>query len=96
MQILNQMADRMFPGKYQSAFAVQVTWQISYTQQFTITFADSHLAQREMHSTAGQYSASRSRAIHAGIHVKATSMVAGVGRAHRYAGSISRDGVGRS
>ena len=28
-QILNQMADRMFPGKYQSDFAVQVTSQIT-------------------------------------------------------------------
>jgi hypothetical protein len=27
-QILNQMADRMFPGKYQSDFAVQVTSQV--------------------------------------------------------------------
>ena len=39
-QILNQMADRMFPGKYQSDFAVQVTSQISGAQQFTINFTD--------------------------------------------------------
>ena len=39
-QILNQMADRMFPGKYQSNFAVQVTSQISGAQQFAINFTD--------------------------------------------------------
>ena len=32
-QVLNQMADRMFPGKYQSDFAVQVTSQIPDAQQ---------------------------------------------------------------
>ncbi|MES1992137.1 MAG: DEAD/DEAH box helicase family protein [Pseudomonadota bacterium] len=42
-QILNQMADRMFPGKYQSDFAVQVTSQIQDAQQFTINFANNNL-----------------------------------------------------
>jgi type I restriction enzyme R subunit len=42
-QILNQMADRMFPGKYQSDFAVQVTSQIPDTQQFTINFSNNNL-----------------------------------------------------
>ncbi|MFC2018728.1 DEAD/DEAH box helicase family protein [Chloroflexota bacterium] len=42
-QILNQMADRMFPDKYQSDFAVQVTSQISDAQQFTINFANNNL-----------------------------------------------------
>ncbi len=42
-QILNQMADRMFPGKYQSDFAVQVTSQISDAQQFTINFSNNKL-----------------------------------------------------
>jgi type I restriction enzyme R subunit len=42
-QILNQMADRMFPGKYQSDFAVQVTSQIPGAQQFTINFANNNL-----------------------------------------------------
>jgi type I restriction enzyme, R subunit len=41
--ILNQMADRMFPGKYQSDFAVQVTSQISDAQQFTINFSNNNL-----------------------------------------------------
>ena len=42
-QILNKMADRMFPGKYQSDFAVQVTSQISDAQQFTINFTNNNL-----------------------------------------------------
>ena len=42
-QTLNQMADRMFPGKYQSDFAVQVTSQIPDAQQFTINFANNNL-----------------------------------------------------
>ncbi len=42
-QILNQMADRMFPGKYQSDFAVQVTSQIPDAQQFTINFSNNNL-----------------------------------------------------
>jgi type I restriction enzyme, R subunit len=42
-QILNKMADRMFPSKYQSDFAVQVTSQIPDAQQFTINFANNNL-----------------------------------------------------
>ena len=42
-QILNQMTERMFPGKYQSDFAVQVTSQIPDAQQFTINFANNNL-----------------------------------------------------
>jgi type I restriction enzyme R subunit len=42
-QILNQMADKMFPGKYQSDFAAQVTSQISDAQQFTINFTNNNL-----------------------------------------------------
>lgn len=42
-QVLNQMADRMFPGKYQSDFAVQVTSSIPEAQQFTINFANNNL-----------------------------------------------------
>lgn len=42
-QILNQMADRIFPDKYQSDFAVQVTSQIPDAQQFTINFANNNL-----------------------------------------------------
>ena len=43
VQILNQMADRMFPGKYQSDFAVQVTSQIPDAQQFSINFTNNNL-----------------------------------------------------
>ena len=42
-QIFNQIADRMFPGKYQSDFAVQVTSQIADAQTFTINFANNNL-----------------------------------------------------
>jgi len=42
-QILNQMADRMFPGRYQSDFAVQVTSSVPDAQQFTINFANNVL-----------------------------------------------------
>jgi type I restriction enzyme, R subunit len=42
-QTLNQMADRMFPGKYQSDFAVQVTSQIPDAQQMTINFTNNNL-----------------------------------------------------
>ena len=43
MQILNQIADKMFPGKYQSDFAAQVTSHITGAQQFTINFANNNL-----------------------------------------------------
>ena len=42
-QTLNLMADKMFPGKYQSDFAVQVTSQITDAQQFTINFTNNNL-----------------------------------------------------
>jgi len=42
-QILNQMADRMYPGKYQSDFAVQVTSQVPDAQQFSVNFANNNL-----------------------------------------------------
>ncbi|MCG6536676.1 MAG: DEAD/DEAH box helicase family protein, partial [Syntrophales bacterium LBB04] len=42
-QILNLMADRLFPGRYQSDLAVQVTSQIPNAQQFTIDFANNKL-----------------------------------------------------
>ncbi|MGB3552358.1 MAG: DEAD/DEAH box helicase family protein [Candidatus Binatus sp.] len=42
-QVLNQMADRMFPGKYQSDFALQVTSEIPDAQQFTINFTNNNL-----------------------------------------------------
>jgi len=42
-QILNLMADRLFPGKYQSNFAVQVTSQVADAQQYTINFTNNNL-----------------------------------------------------
>lgn len=42
-QMFNQIADRMFPGRYQSDFAVQVTSQVPDAQQFTINFANNNL-----------------------------------------------------
>lgn len=43
-QLLNEMADRMFPKKYNSDFALQVTSQIQDAQQFTINFANNNLS----------------------------------------------------
>ena len=43
VQILNLIADKMYPGKYQSDFAVQVTSQIPDAQQFTINFTNNNL-----------------------------------------------------
>ena len=42
-QTLNAMADVMFPGRYQSDFAVQVTSHVPGAQQFTINFANNNL-----------------------------------------------------
>ena len=42
-QIFNQMADRMYPGKYQSDFAVQVTSEIPGSQQFAVNFSNNNL-----------------------------------------------------
>ena len=42
-QTFNEIADIMFPGKYQSDFAVQVTSQVRDAQQFTINFANNNL-----------------------------------------------------
>ncbi len=42
-QILNQMADRMFPGRYQSDFAIQVTSSVQDAQQFTVNFSNNNL-----------------------------------------------------
>ena len=42
-QTLNEMADVMFPGRYRSDFAVQLTSQVAEAQQFTINFANNNL-----------------------------------------------------
>lgn len=42
-QILNEFADKMFPNKYQSDFAMQVTSWIPDAQQLTINFTNNRL-----------------------------------------------------
>jgi type I restriction enzyme R subunit len=42
-QLLNEIADKMFPGKYQSDFAMQVTSWIPVAQQLTINFTNNRL-----------------------------------------------------
>ncbi len=42
-QMLNWMADKAFPGRYQSDFALQVTSSVMDAQQFTINFANNNL-----------------------------------------------------
>lgn len=42
-QILNEFADKMFPNKYQSDFALQVTSLVQEAQQFTINFSNNNL-----------------------------------------------------
>jgi type I restriction enzyme R subunit len=43
-QILNEEADRLFPGRYSSDFAIQVTSNVTDAQQFTINFANNNLS----------------------------------------------------
>ncbi|WP_372845719.1 DEAD/DEAH box helicase family protein [Pontiella sp.] len=42
-QMLNQLADEMFPGRYQSDFAVQVTSLVRDAKQFTINYRNNNL-----------------------------------------------------
>jgi type I restriction enzyme R subunit len=42
-QMLNELAGQMFPGQYQSDFAVQVTSLIPDAQQYTINFTNNNL-----------------------------------------------------
>ena len=42
-ETLNELADALFPGKYASDFAVQVTSQVSDAQQMTINFSNNNL-----------------------------------------------------
>ncbi|RKF14061.1 DEAD/DEAH box helicase [Roseovarius spongiae] len=43
VQILNEMADQLWPGRYNSDFAMQVTSDVSDAQQMTINFANNNL-----------------------------------------------------
>ncbi len=42
-EIFNEFAEQLFPGKYNSDFAVQVTSQVSEAQQMTINFTNNNL-----------------------------------------------------
>ncbi|GHO85259.1 DEAD/DEAH box helicase family protein [Dictyobacter formicarum] len=42
-QMLNEFADEIYPGKYNSDFAVQITSNVSNAQQFTTNFANNNL-----------------------------------------------------
>lgn len=42
-EILNELADQLFPEKYNSDFAVQVTSQVTDAQQMTINFTENRL-----------------------------------------------------
>lgn len=42
-QYFNEYADRLFPGKYNSDFAMQVTSKIADAQQMTINFTNNNL-----------------------------------------------------
>jgi type I restriction enzyme R subunit len=44
VEILNEYAEKMFPGKYNSNFAIQVTSRINGAQQFTINFTNNNLS----------------------------------------------------
>lgn len=58
-QILNEMADQLWPGRYQSDFAMQVTSHVSDAQRMTVNFANNNLGG---HSTfAENYRTSRTR-----------------------------------
>jgi len=42
-QLLNELAERTYPGKYNSDFAVQITSNIPGAQEFSISFANNNL-----------------------------------------------------
>lgn len=42
-QILNELAEKMYPGKYNSDFAVQITSNVMDAQQMTIQFSNNNL-----------------------------------------------------
>jgi type I restriction enzyme R subunit len=42
-QILNEMAHKLYPGKYNSDFAVQISSNIPFAQEYSISFANNNL-----------------------------------------------------
>lgn len=60
-QILNEMADEMFPKKYNSDFAVQVTSDVADAQQMTIKFSDLNNNLNGMTNFLDGYKSSKTR-----------------------------------
>ncbi|MEI8157445.1 MAG: DEAD/DEAH box helicase family protein [Burkholderiales bacterium] len=58
-QLLNELADTLYPGRYQSDFAVQVTSLIPDAQQFTINFTNNNLLGSA--NALGAYKTSKAR-----------------------------------
>ncbi|MFH1446455.1 MAG: DEAD/DEAH box helicase family protein [Chloroflexota bacterium] len=58
-QILNKQADTLFPGKYNSDFAVQITSSIPNAQRYSINFANNNL-NGDTHFLSG-YKSSKTR-----------------------------------
>ncbi len=58
-QILNILADKMYPNKYNSDFAVQITSNVSDSQQMTINFSNNNLNGHT--SFAEDYDSSKTR-----------------------------------
>lgn len=58
-QILNKMATKMFPGMYNSDFAMQITSDVHNAQQMTLNFADNNL--RGQTKWLEDYNSSKSR-----------------------------------
>ncbi|MBQ9072165.1 MAG: DEAD/DEAH box helicase family protein [Bacilli bacterium] len=58
-QILNKMATQMFPGMYNSDFAMQITSDVHNAQQMTLNFADNNL--RGQTKWLEDYNSSKSR-----------------------------------
>lgn len=59
VQILNEMADQLWPGRYNSDFAMQVTSHVADAQRMTVNFANNNLGGHS--GFADNYRTSRTR-----------------------------------
>lgn len=59
VQILNEMADQLWPGRYKSDFAMQVTSHVADAQKMTVSFANNNLGGHS--SFVENYRTSRAR-----------------------------------
>ncbi len=59
VEILNEMADQLWPGRYKSDFAMQVTSHVADAQKMTVNFANNNLGGHS--SFAENYRTSRAR-----------------------------------